>query len=349
MAFLRYLTLSLVAVLTTQAATVSYSPPVGGSRITFEPGRRFTGMPFINPAVQRGVIASNSTTVITLENSSIDVSAALANGTSYYLEIVAGPEITFIGERFEVDVGATIGSANATITIKSGSNTNTLPTLPDNITDYQVVVRPHITIGQIFGTKANELMSGSANLATADQIVFLDPQTQSYQTYYFLRNGTGTIAQWTLVGGGSTNRDSTIIPPGVGMIVQRNAATPVTLTWTGEVRRNSFAQPLVAGLNLIAEPFPVESSPVERALTYSNGAIGSANLSQADQVAVFNGSGFDTYYLLRNATGTVEQWTLVGGGSTNRNNTKFFKPTGAVMLRKILADTNYFVPYSLNL
>ncbi|MCC6414444.1 MAG: hypothetical protein IT582_00830 [Opitutaceae bacterium] len=338
----------LIATLVCPAATVSYSPPVGGTRVAFAQGMRFTGMPFVNAPSHRGVVASNTTHVITLGNGSSNLASVLTSGTAYYVEIVGGPAVTYVGERFEVDVAATVASANATLTIASGSSTNTLSTLPD-LTAYRLVIRPHVTIGQMFGTKARELMQGSTNLSTADQIVILDPQTQSFLTYYFLRNPTGTVAQWTLVGGGSTNRDNTPIPPGTGMIVHRKAATAVTLAWSGHIRRNAFAQPLTAGLNLIAEPFPVDSSPLERALTYSNGVAGSANLSQSDQVAVFNGIGYDTYYLLRNPTGTIEQWTLVGGGSTNHNTQKFFKSTGAVFIRKMIADADYFIPYSLNL
>lgn len=345
----RLLALALVAALTGQAATVSYSPPVGGARITFEQGTRFSGMPFMNPAVKLGVIASNTEQVITLDDSGTNMANHLESGKAYYLEITAGPEVTFIGDRFEVDVSTTIASANQTITIATGSSRNTLATLPETIADYSLAIRPHVTLGQLFGTKGNELMNGSTVLSSADQVALFDPHTQSYQTYYFLRNSTGTVAQWTLVGGGSTNRDNTPVPPGSGMIVRRVLDSSVTLTWAGAIRMNAFAQPLVAGMNLVAEPFPVASSPLDRALTHANGMNGSTVLSSSDQVQINTGSGYSTYYLLRNVSGSVEQWTLVGGGSTNQNNSKIFAPTGAVFIRKILADADYYVPYTLNL
>ena len=346
---LRNILLALTLAMTTYGATVSYSPPVGGSQITFTQGKRFSGMPFINPAAQLGVISGNTTQVITLSDTSVNMSTALVTGTAYYAEITAGPDVTYVGDRFEVDATGTIASANNTITITPDASTNTMASLPASLDGYTVTIRPHVTLGQLFGTKANELMHGSANLSTADQVAFFNPQTQSYLTYYYLRNPSGTFAQWSLVGGGATNRDNTPIPPGVGFIVQRNDATPVTLTWSGAIRRNSFAQPLAAGLNLVAESVPVSSSPLDRTLTYANGIQGSANLSTADQVSIYNGTGYSTYYLLRNPSGTFEQWTLVGGGSTNQNNTKIFTPTGAVFIRKILADPHYLAPYTLSL
>lgn len=345
----RLLILALAAALSSQGATTSYSPPVGGARITFAQGTRFTGMPFVNPAVKLGVIASNTSQVITLDDSDANMATALSGGTAYYLEITAGPEITYVGDRFEVDVATTTATANHTITVTAGSPTNTLASLPDTLDGYTFVVRPHVTLGQLFGTKDNELMHGSTVASSADQVVFLNPQTQGFSTYFYLRNSTGTLAQWTLIGGGSTNRDNTVIPPGVGMIVHRNNPTPVTLTWHGGIRQNSFVQPLVAGLNLVAEPLPLASSPMERALTYANGVTGSTIASSADQVLLPTGSGYQTYFLLRNSTGSLEQWTLIGGGSTSHNDTKLFNPTTAVFIRKNLADPDYSIPYTLAL
>jgi hypothetical protein len=345
----RYLALCLVTALTASASVTSYSPPVGGAQITFAQGTRFSGMPFINPAAQLGIVASNTSQVITLSDTAANMSTALTAGTAYYLEITAGPDVTYVGDRFEVDVTNTRASANHTITITLGSATNTLATLPNSLDGYSLTVRPHVTLGQLFGTKANEKMHGSTVASAADQVVFLNPLTQGYSTYFYLRNSSGTLAQWTLIGGGSTNRDNTVIPPGIGMIVHRNDASPVTLTWKGDIRRNSFIQPLVAGLNLVAEPLPIASSPLERALTYANGVAGSTVSSSADQVLVHTGTGYQTYFLLRNSSGSLEQWTLIGGGSTNRNNTKIFSSTGAVFIRKNLADADYSIPFTLNL
>lgn len=345
---LRSLLFAFVA-LTASGATISYSPPVGGSRITIEPGTRFSGMPFVNPAAMLGAVASSSGNVITLSNTATNMATALTAGTAYYVELTSGPEVTHVGDRFEVDVTATIASANHTITIAPGASTNTLANLPAGIGGYTLVVRPHVTLGQLFGTKSNELMHGSTVSSSADQVVLFNPATQGYSTYFYLRNSTGSLAQWTLIGGGSTNRDNTIIPPGVGLIVHRNQPTPVTLIWKGEIRRNSFVQPLVAGLNLVAEPLPISRSFLERAMTHANGIAGATVSSSADQVLVPTGSGYHTYFLLRNSSGTLEQWTLIGGGSTNHNNAKLFTPTGAVFIRKSLADPDYSIPYSLNL
>jgi len=332
-------------------AITAYSPPVGGAQITIAPGTQFVGMPLANQAVAYGLVSGNTSTVLTLNNASNNVGALLSASTTYYVELTAGPDSLFVGDRFEVDVATTIANANNTLAIVAGSNANTLSSLPTGslLNGYTVTVRPHVTLGQLFGTFSNQLMHGATVTSAADQVLFFNSQSQAFQTYYFLRNASGTVAQWTLVGGGSTNRDSTTIPPGVGVGVIRNTSGSVTLTWMGEVRRNAFVMPLVVGYNLVSQPLPINSTPVQNLLTYANGFTGATVASSADQIEVFTSGAFQTYYLLRNASGSIEQWTLIGGGSTNHNNTTLLNGFGSVLLKRTTPAPDYTVPYNLSL
>lgn len=307
-------------------------------------------MTLVNPASFRGAVASTSGAVITLSGST-DVGASLTTGKSYYVEFISGTPNTYVGDRFDIDVAATKASANNTITVLGASTNNTLADLPGSaaLAGYSLVIRPHVTIGQLFGTKDTPVMNGSTVASTADQVLLYNAQAQSFETYYFLRNANGSVMQWTRVGGGSTNRDNVVIPPGSGMVVVRNTSTPVALTWLGEVRLNNFAQPLFAGNNLIAQPFPVDASPAGRQMTVANGMVGATSATTADKIQFPQDGAFKTYYLLRNASGSIEQWTLVGGGSTNRSNELLFPANGAVILNKVSADSNYVVPFTLSL
>lgn len=328
------------------AADVAYTQPVGGMQVTFAPGTRFTGMTLVNPAVARGAVSAVSGNVITLTDASANVGATLTSGTAYYVEFTAGPTSTYVGDRFDVDVAATKTSANNTLTVSLTAN-NTLGSVPAaaDLAGYSVVIRPHVTIGQLFGTKDNQLMQGSTVVASADQLLFFSTALQSFETYFFLRNAQGTTAQWRKIGGGSTSRDNEIIAPGQGLAVIRNSGTPVTLTWLGEVRTNSFAQPLGAGYTLVAQPWPTSASATQRLMTYADGWTGSTISTQADKFLVYQGGSFQTYFLLRNASGSTEQWRLIGGGSTNRNNELLFGADTSVLISKITSDLHYSVPY----
>ncbi len=329
--------------------TSAHALPLGAVRVTFAPGTRFTGMPMVNPGIFRDVITSHTSTILTLAYSSRNIGSLLTTGTAYYAEFTDGPTGTYTGDRMEVDVAATKTSANNTLTIASGSSRSTLNSLPPNsaLTGCKLVVRAHVTLGQIFGTKANPLMQGSSVVPNADQVQILNPQTQAFETYYFLRNGSGSVMQWAKVGGGSTNQDSLPILPGVGMVVVRNTTEPVTLLWPGEVRMHGFAQPLVAGNNLVSSPLPIDATPFQRLMSYAHGMTGSTVSSLADKIQVSSAGVIQTYYLLRNSDGSTEQWTLIGGGSTNRNNTVLFTADGAEIINKISADPHYYVPFDL--
>ena len=341
----------LAATTVAQAVDTAYTAPVGGTQITFSQGSRFTGMSFLNSAIARGTVTNTSGSLLTVSAGVTNFGSLLTSTSAYYVELVAGPTSTYVGDRFEVDVAGTIASANGTVSINLASPNNTMGSLPStsDLNSYTAVLRPHVTLGQLFGTKTNQLMQGSTVVSTADQVLLLNSQTQAFETYYFLKNGSGTVAQWAKVGGGSTNQDNTVIAPGVGMVVVRNTSTPVTLTWSGEIRLNQFAQPLVAGNNLVCQPTPIDASPASRSMTVANGMTGSTSSTTADKIQFPVAGVFKTYYLLRNASGTVEQWTLVGGGSTPQNTAMLFPSNGAVIINKISADANNLVPYTLSL
>ncbi len=188
-------------------------------------------------------------------------------------------------------------------------------------------------------------MHGSTSPTTADRLQFFNPSSQAWETYFFLKNSSGSIVQWTKTGGGSTNRDNEIIAPGAGFSVVRNATSPVTIHIAGKARTNGFAQPLVAGNNLIAQPWPIAASPLQRQMTTANGMTGSTSPTTADKILKNNSDVFATYYLLRNSLGSIEQWTLSGGGSTDRSNDLLFGETSSVIISKIYDDMNYLVPY----
>lgn len=328
------------------AADVAYTPPVGGMQVSFDQGSRFTGITLVNPAVYRGVVASVSGTTITLSTGAANVGAALTTGTAYYLELTAGPTSTYIGDRFDLDVAATQASANGSVTV-SLAQRNTLASVPDTaaLAGYSITIRPHVTLGQMLGTKDNPLVQGSNILANADQVRFINPVSQAWDTYYFFRSVNGATVQWTKVGGGNTSRDSEIIPPGTGFVFVRNGASSLPITWVGEVRTNSFAQPLVAGKNLVCQPWPVSASPLQRSMTFASGLAASNIVASADKIQTNPAGIYNTYYLFRSVNGLTEQWTLIGGGNTNRGNELLFGSDTSVIISKVNADPNYIVPF----
>ena len=137
---------------------------------------------------------------------------------------------------------------------------NTLAQLTLDTRDFSLVglvnagdeleIYPAHTLGSLFGTSAVALQSGRT-MKTADNVSVWDGA--QFVRYYF--DGQ----QWTDNTG--ANRNNTVIPPDTGVLVQRRAAQPVTLVFSGLVpdtsERSDVAGP---GSLLLANRFPLPTT-----------------------------------------------------------------------------------------
>jgi len=309
--------------------------PVGGVLITIPAGisQRSVGIPLAGPSVFRNTVTNNTPTIITV-GGNVNFSNVLTSGKQYYIET------TDTGDRLEIDTAATITAANNNLTISTNNpirNTITLST--DNLIARPFTIREHKTLASIFGNKDNPLgMYGTTSINTSDQILLLNGQI--FETYYYLKGGT--YEEWRMVGGG--NSDNVVIPPGVGMIVKRqsSSAPQTVLTQLGEVRTNVFHQPLVAGYNMVSEPYPKDHSPNVKAMTVTNGFYGTTSISTADYFLVYNVNVFDSYYLLK--YDTIEEWRKIGVYGINYNDVALFTTDSSTIIFKRSDDSNYTVP-----
>ena len=340
---MKFSTLAMAAATALTASLHVNAAPAGSMVITINPGPQLVGLPLVNAPAHEATITS-ATPGIWILDTAIEV--PLDVDTRYFVEITGGVSNTWIGERFELDVAATIAAAAPSVHLEPNANLNTLNPGSIDPTGYTLAIRRHITLGQVFGTGENPRLIGTTSPSTADKVSLFDPSTQRFETYYLLRSPNGAIEQWTLIGGGSTNRDGTVIPPGAGVLVSRRAAQTSYLVLTGEVRPHAFAQPLVRGLNLVSEPFPRPHSPQTRGLSAANGFQGATSPNAADQFHVLQDGRFTSFYLLRSPNGAIEQWTQIGGGTISRNEQPLITPDSAVFLAKQSADPDYFVPLS---
>ena len=323
---------------TGRAQTTVTTDPVGFHTLTINPGYQTVGLPLVRTAVTVSSIASNTGSVITLSSSATNVGSLLQSGSAYYVEVVSGTDNSYVGDRFDVDFNSTVASANNTVTINTSSANNTIPGTLPNLAGWNVVLRPHMTIGYVFGSQGTSQLQGSTVVSNADQVQIYNTTSGGFDTYFLL--ASGTIQQWRKVGGGSTVYDNQPIPPGTGLFLNRAGTSTVSVTVVGGVRVSGYgAQPIGAGYNLISEEFPVDRSPASRGFTVANGFTGSTVVSNADQIQVWNGTGFDTYYLL--VSGTIQQWRKVGGGTTDYMNTNIFGFDKSVFVKSNKANLSY--------
>lgn len=288
--------------LATMAESVT-TDPVGFVKISLEPGLQAVGLPMVNPAVAAGRVASSNASSVTME---AEVGTLPAG--AYYLEVVSGSgDAPWVGDRFEVT-----GSAGAVVSIDAASSRNTVALSSVDLTGYSVVVRPHLTLSAVFPPAA---------LSEGDQVQVFNPGTGGFDIV--------TIED-DIFGGGLSWTQDLVLSPGLGFFYQ-NVGSAGSITNLGEVRMNTFRQPLAAGLNLVSEGHPVDNSPSSRAMTGTNG------FEAGDQVQVFNPAtgGFNVVTLEDDIFGAGLVWT---------DDSSVFQASGAVFIVKGSADSGYEAP-----
>lgn len=333
------------------AAEVS-TDPVGMTKIHLDEGYNMVSVSLLNPIVFSGVVLQTSTSpgsVITVSGSNVNVGGQLDASKAYYAETVAdtGGAADFIGDRFEVDVASTKTAANATIVIQGASATNTINPLP-NLAGARIIVRPHVTLAQIFGGLGNMKLKGASSAGSADQVMFWSNQGVKYISYWLRSNVSGSIVQWRLLENSSdlTDYSSLPIPPGVGLFVLRQTgAGSLDIVHTGEVRMTPFRQPLPVGYSLISHSVPLNMSPAQRRMNRDNGFTGASSAGSADQILKWSNSAFQTFYLRSNVSGSIQQWRSSSGADATDYmfETQFLNGDTAMFVNKLAPDPEYII------
>ena len=282
-----------------------YSDIVGYQTISVPVGLSTAGFPLLNPDVLKVATTTLTGADLALAGQT-NVGALLTSAEPYYIEVYSG---TLKGDRFDVDVAATIAAANGNVVLNSASLNNTLlfSSVGTNLNGATVALRKHVTIEQVQGMASSALV-GNNTAGSADQIQFYDNATAGYAAYYLRVDGT----TWRKVGT-TTTANKTPIPSGVGVFISKKTGA-ATLTAVGNVRLNDFSVPYQVGLQLAAPGIPINVTPGSQGGTVANGWTGNNTAGSADQIQVYNPdiSGYDSYYL--RADGIT--WRKVGTTTT---------------------------------
>lgn len=293
----------------------------GFTSIALTPGYNAVSISLVNTAVFSGAVLTPSgvtaPNLVNVSGSGLDMGTPLNASKLYYLEVLGtlpgSPDC--LGARFEVNVAATKASANNTVTINLGSPTNTSASVPD-LSGCSFVIREHVTLLQVFGGAGNNLLHSATVTEDADRILFFDPATRTYRSYW-LRNNAGA-SQWRSTNLTDTTEYSGLpIRPGEGLLVFRQS-TPgaVTLRHSGTVRRTPFRWVLPTGPSLVSHGAPADRTPATGDLIMEKGWKGTGSSGASDHFQIWNGMSFDSYWLRANAAGSVEQWRSTQPGNT---------------------------------
>lgn len=283
------------------------STPQTWQRHSLTVGTQSIGISWVNAPLYAGFVTqlTGSDTVVVQG----DIWPAHAS-LPCYLEVRDGAHA---GHRIDLQ-----SVTDSTLRLNLSSPNSTLHVLPADLAGARIVVRPHVTLNQVF---SKTLLQGATVSPQADQVLFFDKT--EWQAHWL--ELSATRHEWRPVGDVSgPSSDLKIIPPGTGVMVKIVSA-PVSFTLTGHVRTGAFVRPLDQTHNLLALPWPIDATPQKLNFAATYGFTAGTSTSNSDQLQLWAGdqtpgAGTYTVYWLRQS-GTQGAWTPKSGGSEDVTNT----------------------------
>lgn len=297
----------ILAVANAQTTTVTTDPvgcitlTVAGSGGVTNQALTYSGLGLANAVAYQGTVSAIGTNTLTCGGAGwTDNQFNGANG-SYYVEITSGSNA-----GITTDITATTAS-NQTV-----ATTDDLSALVAAGSD-TFRIRPHWTLGAVFGATNQAGLSGGTS-TSADQILLWNGN--GYDTYYYQTGGFGGTG-WRKAGKPTVNASGTRIEPDQGLIIIRKKSSAVALLLQGSVKTGQSSIPVNQGINVIGNIYAANMTLSSSSLytgSSSTGVSGGTSTS-ADQILLWNGNGYDTYYYQTSGFGGTG-WRK-GGAPTN--------------------------------
>lgn len=348
-----FISMSLGAISVSAETTVE-TKPVGYTTLEINPGYNAVSVSMVHEPILTAVVAEtygeSEDTIPMAETSPANIGDLLVSTKKYYIEVigVGSKTVNYVGDRFEVDVAGTIASANRELKILPGDATNTKAELPD-LSGYEILIREHMTLAQVFGGLGNMKLKGAGSIASADHIRLYDRASGDFITYWLRANAQETSVQWIKASTPAdlvTDYSNMPIRPGVGLFVYRlTSRALVNIRHKAGVRTTPFRQPLPVGFSFLSNPIPVDHSPFKRLMNVANGFKGAGSVASADLVRQWNGTDYNQYYLRANANATIQEWRSTNASDTAlyQNVTDFFHGDHSFFIYKQVAAPNYLI------
>lgn len=195
-------------------------------------------------------------------------------------------------------------------------------------------IAKHTTLADVFGaTNSSGLAGGTAT--TADHVLLW--AGQSFTTCYYQTSGIGGTG-WRKLGAPSVEAAGTIIPPHAGIVIRRGPSSTAEVVLTGAVKAGQTTAVLSSsGYHFVGNPYFAAMTLASSGLYTGDpqtGLQGSSSAGAADQVLLWAGTGYVTYYYNTDVSG----WRSTTDAATDVGATSIPGGAGFVILRRN-ADT----------
>lgn len=296
------------------------------------------GQPYLKCAIFSGGVdvVAGSVLDITTSAGGSSLVGQFVVGAQYYVEVTSGDNA---GHRWDVLEASTTATS---IAIDTASPGNTKTTVPANLSGDSIVLRQHLTFAEAYPPAS---FTGHTDPALADRLLFFDRTVGAFRVFWLFN---GSTKRWVAAGDAFlTNRNNDVLDPCAGHFVHPKTNSVIQV-YTGEIRENAFACPLMTGNNLITGGWPIDLSPAQMAMTNASGFTGNRDPAKSDRLHLWVGDtvpgteGYDThFYLVR---GALNQWTTSANANiVNENNVSFLKAHGGFSLQMI-SPVDWVIP-----
>jgi len=334
----------------TNSTNNAYSDPVGYVTVKMSAGSgtvkrlSYVSLPLLEKELSitgksMGKITAVTATTISDSSAGWVAGSLSAPATPYLLAITSG---NAKGHIFHIASSAATGgavgasaSANTidTITISAlttGSGISDLRTAGVAVGDDYALYACD-TLSSALGSPSTTGIFAAALPASADTVVIVVNGTAS--TYW--HNGT----EWKKTGAGTPSSPNVPLLPYYGFSYSRIANSELILTCTGSVPTQARKVQLKnAGLSLLSQYFPVDTTLATLALQNTAGWTKNALSPSADKIVIVSSGTASTYW--HNGT----DWRKTGAGSPISNTTVI--PAGAMIYINKVGITSGFSTYS---
>lgn len=330
----------LLAAFPPAGAQEAVTDPVGFVTLNLQTGNNYVGFSLLPAKVLQGAITISSEDRAKIFLNNITVAEDQFNPP------VIGPN-TPPTHVIEVQGDNTIQGLNVAIldTKATGSELTLAEPLHPSVPNGAVIkIWKLWTIGDAFGAN-NSAGLTSTNSPNSSDLISIPNGSGGFDQYYYSAGGFPGVG-WRRVGNSPANANKAGVPIYFtdGFIILARSSKAITVT--GSVKPGQTQVVLETGNNFLVNLCPVNAggqNPSASGRTLgnsnlyngtSNGLTGATSANNADQVLIWNGSGFDQYYYSTGGFPGVG-WRRVGSSPANQNQASIPLPDGSfVVLRR---------------
>lgn len=247
---------------------------------------------------------------------------------AYFVEITSGPQS---GTTYDIQ---TTTAATKTLTLVQNLGAGVAAPV-------SFKVRKHWTLATVFGP-SNEGGLGGGDAATADQVLVQNGTV--YDSYYYQTSGAGGTG-WRKVGTPDVDASGRVFLPEDGLILKRKQTAAANVVLMGAVKMGQTSVPIISGNNLIGNVYAANLTLASSGLYTGNSATGVAggDFTEADQVLIWNGTSYDSYYYQTVGLGGTG-WRKGGDAVADAGATAIPVGSSIILKRKAAAGFNWVIP-----